>query len=74
MAAEYGEEAEDFDAEEGEAEDVGGAGEAGCEHGGGHEGGVGGERGWESAWLCQPMAVDEDAEIAHVGRKERGKT
>lgn len=48
MAAEDGEEAEDFDAEEREGEDMRGAGEAGGEHGGGHEGRVGREGGGKS--------------------------
>ena len=47
MPAEDGEEAEDLDAEEGQREDVRGAGEAGSEDGAGHEGGVGGEGGGE---------------------------
>ena len=36
VAAEDGEESEDFDAEEREGEDVRGGGKAGCEDGGGH--------------------------------------
>lgn len=47
MPAEDGEEAEDFDAEEREGEDVCCGGKAGGEHGGGHEGCVGGEGCWE---------------------------
>lgn len=48
VPAEDREETEHFDGEEGEGEDVGGAGEAGGENGGGHEGGVGRERGGKS--------------------------
>ena len=51
VPAEDGEEAEDFDAEEGEGEDVRGGGEAGGENGGGHERGVCGEGGGESGRL-----------------------
>jgi len=46
---ENGKEPEDFDTEQGEAEDMGGAGETGGEDCGGHEGGVGGEGGGESS-------------------------
>ena len=56
MPAEDGKEAKDLDAEEGEGENVRGAGEAGSEHGAGHEGGVGGERGRE-LWVQRVFVV-----------------
>ncbi len=43
MPAEDREEAEDFDAKEREGENVRRGWESGCEHGRGHEGGVGGK-------------------------------
>lgn len=43
MATKDWEKAEDFDTEEGQAEDVGGGWEAGGEHCAGHKGGVCGE-------------------------------
>lgn len=48
VAAEYGEEPKDFDAEECQGEDMRGRRKAGGEHGGSHEGSVGREGGRES--------------------------
>ena len=70
MAAEDGEEAEDFDAEEGQREDVCCGGEAGGEDCGGHEGCVGGEGCGESVWGEERILVS--MYVFFGGRKERG--
>lgn len=48
VPSEHWEEAKDFDGEEGQRENVSGAGQAGGEDCGGHDGGIGGEGGRES--------------------------
>ena len=69
MAAEDGKQAEDLDAEEGEREDVRGAGQARRQHRAGHEGGVGREGGGEldadAAAVVEEEDVDAHEPAAH---------
>lgn len=44
MSTEHGKQSEDFNGEESEGKYMGGAWEAGCKDGGGHQRGIGGER------------------------------
>lgn len=65
LAAEDGEEAENFDGEEHEAEDVGCGGEAGGEDGGSHYGGVGREGSWEFSGASALAASVVEGEDVH---------
>lgn len=77
MAPEDGEEAEDFDAEQGERENVRGGGEPRGEHRGGHERRIRREGGWESAGKLGAIFARRTEDLFGteiVGEKNRKST